>query len=170
MVQVLQAEDGALVQTIRADGGFTDPSSASFLQGGEAIAVWQGESATMHRLLDGRGIGALMAKGSDHVCGLTLSPDGLVLAGFGKEQVYLWRFADSPDGQVRVADPWPHTEGLGLQMGAPRHVLAHAAPPVYGGAFSPDGQILATGAYDGVRLWRVEDGELLRAWLGQDDQ
>jgi hypothetical protein len=170
MVQVLQAEDGALVQTIRADGGFTDPSSASFLQGGEAIAVWQGESATMHRLLDGRGIGALMAKGSDHVCGLTLSPDGLVLAGFGKEQVYLWRFADSPDEQVRVADLWPHTEGLGLQMGAPRHVLAHAAPPVYGGAFSPDGQILATGAYDGVRLWRVEDGELLRAWLGQDDQ
>jgi hypothetical protein len=171
MVQVRQVEDGALVQTIRADRGFSSPSSVCFLRGGEAIAVWQGESAMMHRLLDGLGIGALIAKGPDHICGLTLSPDGLVLAGFGKEHVYLWRFADSPDGQVRVADLLPHAEAIRLQMGEPRHVLAHtAAPPVYGVAFSPDGQILATGAYDGVRLWRVEDGELSRAWLGQDDQ
>jgi WD40 repeat protein len=105
------------------------------------------------------------------IYGLTLSSDGLVLAGFGKECVCLWRFADSPDGQVRVADLWPHAEVVRLQIGEPRHVLAHtAAPPIYGVAFSPDGQVVATGAYDGVRLWRVEDGELLRAWLGQDDQ
>ena len=33
-------------------------------------------------------------------------------------------------------------------------------------AFSPDGQLLASGLWKMVRLWRVEDGKLLRSFEG----
>ena len=47
------------------------------------------------------------------------------------------------------------------------HVRIEHPAPVYSVAFSPDGQILASGSYDNtVRLWRVSDGTLLRILVG----
>ena len=50
------------------------------------------------------------------------------------------------------------------------HVRIEHPAPVHSVAFSPDGQILASGSYDKtVRLWRAADGTLLRTLKGHTD-
>src|SRR5262249_7377061 len=45
-----------------------------------------------------------------------------------------------------------------VSRGVARHVLGEHDDRVTSVAFSPDGQVLATGSYGGVRLWEVATG------------
>src|SRR5205085_7949782 len=73
---------------------------------------------------------------------LAWSPDGQTLASSGPAQVELWR----ADGTLRRT----------LAMDQSDNGVTSVA-------FSPDGQMLATGSFNGsIKLWRVADGALLK--------
>src|SRR4051812_7737835 len=64
-----------------------------------------------------------------------------------------WAMFSPPSARVVGGGPAVHVE---------RVIRAHSAE-VWGVAFSPDSQTLATSSVDGtVKLWRVADGTLLR--------
>ncbi|MDQ5825588.1 MAG: WD40 repeat domain-containing protein [Chloroflexota bacterium] len=85
-----------------------------------------------------------------------------------------WIEAISPDGQTLVsgwasnstngvAKLWSARDGKLLQT------LSGHTDTVYGAAFSPDGQTVATTSYDETaRLWRVSDGSLLHVLKGHE--
>lgn len=78
---------------------------------------------------------------SDKVSDVSFSPDGTIIASSWGSMVHLWNAAD----------------GMPL-----RSLQGHTAW-VNGLAFSPDGEILASGSDDwSVRLWRVADGKPVR--------
>ncbi|MBN1889777.1 MAG: WD40 repeat domain-containing protein [Thermoflexales bacterium] len=79
---------------------------------------------------------------------VAFSPDGSLLAASVGSRVWLWRVSD---GQLL------------------RELEGHTST-VRSVAFSADGTVLASGAWDNtVRLWRVPDGQLLRTLEGHTD-
>jgi len=75
----------------------------------------------------------------------------------------------SPDGQLLVTDKrdaslylWRVADGSLLNT-----FEGHSGSAVMGIAFSPDGQLLASGAVGEFRLWQVSNGELLHTMVGK---
>ena len=80
-------------------------------------------------------------KSDSWVVNLALSPDGQTLASAQRRTIHLWRVRD----------------GILLKT------LKGPAEEVQSVAFSPDGNLLASGSSNNIiRLWRVKDGSLLK--------
>ena len=62
------------------------------------------------------------------------------------------------DSTIRLWDP---------ETGTCLHSLVKHSHPVYSVAFSPDGQFLASGAFDKcLHIWSVKDGSLVKTYNG----
>src|SRR5207245_7233112 len=73
--------------------------------------------------------------------------------------------AVSPDSSLRATGEWDqHARVWSVRGGTLIHTFPLRAP-VFAVAFSPDGQLLATGTaksgHDAVKLWRVSDWKLV---------
>lgn len=81
---------------------------------------------------------------TDQIRGLSISPDGALIASSGYEgTIRLWNAAD----------------------GTPVRTLTGHTGNIDRTAFSPDGKTLLSGSYDGtIRLWSVTDGSLIRIY------
>ncbi len=123
--------------------------------------------------------------------GVVFSPDGKTLASSELETIYLWdvstgrelrridkagycgmRLAFSPDGKT-LASATPSTETVvrlwDVATGKPLQPGGHEGT-VRTVAFSPDGKLVATGAWLGydfsIRLWDASTGALLKTFEG----
>jgi WD40 repeat protein len=83
------------------------------------------------------------------VRGVALSPDGLaVLVGLGRGGM------DTPDYSLRMLD---------VRTGREIRRFTGHDTPVFSVAYSPDGKLALSGAFDGtIRLWDVESGQAIR--------
>lgn len=126
-------------------------SGAAFSQDGSLFAFDAGDSVI--RLLDWKSrteIGVLHYDESVNpqwgILGLALSPDGRRVAAAYSGAWVRWRDLGSPEIHEMQTD---HSEFV-ISL-----------------AFSPDGDVLATGSFDpGVRLWRLRDGARLAELSG----
>jgi serine/threonine protein kinase len=169
-VQLLDASNGAVLQTIRsAYGGWSvafSPDSQLVVGGtSQGMSMW--ETASGLWLPTSGGEGSLIRS-------LAFSNDGALLAGGSNGIIFIWNVADgslrltlngdfgdvnsldfspddsllvsgSADGSVRLWDP---SSGNLLKT-----LTAHTSP-VFGVCFSPDGKFLASGANEGsIRIW-----------------
>jgi hypothetical protein len=169
-VQLLDASNGAVLQTIRsAYGGWSvafSPDSQLVVGGtSQGMSMW--ETASGLWLPTSGGEGSLIRS-------LAFSNDGSLLAGGSNGIIFIWNVADgslrltlngdfgdvnsldfspddsllvsgSADGSVRLWDP---SSGNLLKT-----LTAHTSP-VFGVCFSPDGKFLASGANEGsIRIW-----------------
>ncbi len=133
---LMDATTGEVVHTFKAKNAVM---SVSFSPDGNTVLVSSQDQAV--RLYD-RETGQELRRISltDWGWVVTFSPDGkYVLTGSDKGPVRLW-----------AVQPHPH---LPVFTGHTGVVIA--------AAFSPDGQSLATGSTDGVRLWNTHTGQLL---------
>jgi WD40 repeat protein len=83
------------------------------------------------------------------VSAISVSPDGKMLA------------SGSDDMKIRI---W------NIQDGKLIRTLDRHEGPIYGLAFSSDGQTLASSSWDGVRIWGMADGVEIRRLLEQEGQ
>ncbi|MBX0327007.1 WD40 repeat domain-containing protein [Oscillochloris sp. ZM17-4] len=144
-LSVLDGEQSGPQMTIAGVAGrvrslaFSD-DGASLATGAETghVQIWQVASGALHASLAGPG---------PAVVGLTFAPDGRSLAGGDASgQVQIWKIAGPARGKSssRRREPGPISGHAG-HAGSVDHL-----------AYSPAGDILASGSSDGtVRLWRV---------------
>jgi WD40 repeat protein len=124
-----------------------DHLAVSFGDG--SLQFWHVQDRALLRTLEGPGSAERVAYSYD----LAFSPGGTVLAlGLPDGSVQLWQLAET------VQDPpIALKRTLGPEVGQVSTITSLA--------FSPDGDTLVAGAWDGsVQVWDIEDGALLRAF------
>jgi serine/threonine-protein kinase len=141
-----------------------------------ACILWRLPDASLFHQLRGH---------TEDIASLTFSPDGKVLVTTALDKsVRLWR---TDDGSLLNTLPGSNKNTYQAVFSPDASLLAVAAydqvllfqfpegkplPPLEGGfaaAFSPDGQLLATGSQGGaIRLWQVADRSLLRVLEGHN--
>jgi WD40 repeat protein/Flp pilus assembly protein TadD len=153
-----------------------------------SVWLWQVQDGQLRHSLEGH---------TDRVGGIAFSPNGeLVVSGGWDGQVNFWQVDDgelrqtiqinhpkfdipdaiwdlaySPDGRFVAVGGSSSLDGLVqlIEVGEeeiPARLEGHT-DLVYGVAFSPDNQILASASYDStVSLWRVSDGSFIRTLEG----
>ena len=128
-----------------------------------------------------------------YVDGAVFSPDGLILATWADDRIFLWRILDgalqstlesdvlgnrdsivsvafSPDGQYLAAGTLDNAVRLWqVADGSLLATLKGHSGSVWQVVFSPDSRYLVSSSRDGVRLWQVLNGTLLRQLAGQID-
>jgi len=183
-VRLARVKDASTKKILEAGRGISDPEWSPdgrllATAGPEAIRVWRVRDGKQLRAFEDHGVpfGALGA--------VRWSPDGLVLATEGEEhEVRLWDVksgrrlrtlpkergtgygvtAFSPDGRLfarggETVELWSVAEGrLVRKLEGPGSTASALA-------FSPDGDVLATGTADGeIRLWSLSGGKLLSTY------
>ncbi len=139
----------------------------------QTIKVWKLGTGKLLRSLSGH---------RDAVAALAISPDGQTLvSGSADRTIRVWRLSTgqllhtltgstnsvsslviAPDGQTLVSCSGEATVRLwNLQTGALSRTLT-SPYPVESVGISPDGQTLVSGSPDGIRLWNLGSGDLLR--------
>jgi len=145
------------------------------------LMVWDTLLNQLHQQMTGH---------STFVAALAYSPDGRLLAtGSFDQTVRLWEVASgrteytltglsrwldhvrfSPDGATIACSQFNQTVQLWASSGAHLHTLRDHQGNVRTLAYSPDGQLLATGSDDfTVCLWSVRQGQLLHTLRGHTD-
>jgi len=169
-VQLINAENGSVVRTIRSNfGGWSVSFSpdSSLVSGGtsQGVLLWETSSGLWHPSTGGE---------NDTIKSLIFSNDGKLLAGGSNNIIYVWDVdagsssvqARGNFGQVNSLDFSPDNSILvsGSDDGSVRlwdtstggllHQLSGHTSPVYGVCFSPDGQFIASGANEGrILIW-----------------
>ena len=106
---------------------------------------------------------------SDYISALTISPDGKILAsGDDDNTIKLWNLTTgkllrtlhghsdtvSSDGQILASGSWDNTIKLwNLSTGKLLRTLSKHSSAIYSVAISPNGQIIASGSDDTIKLW-----------------
>ena len=125
------------------------PKRAIVASGAEdaTIRIWQLPEGRLLKVLRGH---------EDSVTSLDFSPDGTLLAsGSADQTVRIWDVSE-------IKEQPPKSD-----LGTIRIIDSQLSDPVGSVAFSPTGELLATGGSDGtIQLLRVEDGELESALSG----
>ena len=122
----------------------------TYFPDGTRLAVWSTIGIWIYDVRTGAEI-ELFAKdvGEGDAMGMALSPDGQTFAFTRDKNIHLW---DS-------------------QMKRQKNVFTGHTSYPSSLAFSPTGEILASGGYDAtVRLWDVRTGELVRTLVGHTDE
>jgi tRNA A-37 threonylcarbamoyl transferase component Bud32/sugar lactone lactonase YvrE len=180
IVELWRVEDGTLIRTIAGHHPHTR-SQAAFSPDGQLLAtsewdvirIWRVEDGTLLRTLAGYKYA---------VERLAFSADGATLFSSGPDGLWLWRVEDgmllrsqaqggsyvtdlvlSDDGQIlAVGDRPPSVWVNQIKLWQPNSgALLRTIECGHGEtlAFSPDGQVLAAGDAQAVKLWRVADGQ-----------
>jgi WD40 repeat protein len=181
--------DGSILATgdsKRVDLGVWDSAVRLWrVSDGQLLQTWPGQRTDMgscavyrHSVAFSPEDGALVASGShDNLVRLWRASDGQMLRALPGHQGALLSVAFSPDGQRLASAAW-EDEMVRLwdvsgcvhgpeACGARPRVLEGHAGIVLSVAFSPDGDLLASGAADGtLRLWRASNGAALHAVTG----
>jgi WD40 repeat protein len=152
-VYIRSAADGTLIRVLNgrdnnADALAFSPDSQLLITG--TGGPGDGLSLNLWRVTDGvRLVGRIPAHNNGTI-GVSLSPDGQLLAtcGFHDPNILLWHVPDMTQlGAINNFD---------LEFGAALRVKAIA--------FSPDGQLLATGDGRNIKLRQVSDGAIVRTF------
>ena len=177
-----------LADAVRLDAVSTD---GSLLLGVHDSPTRQGETVAAYRVSDGSVAWQIQSPHTDIISGLARSGDGSTLATTSRDgTVKLWRSIDGgalrtiaasgPGASVALSADGSSVVGgtfagdlvtYRVSNGAPLATVA--APPGHAGtvfqvSFSPDGNFLASVALSngdedhGAKIWRVNDGSLLR--------
>lgn len=188
-IHSLNADETLVGISIRADGRYLAAASNFPLTTTPTPGVGQDASSQVQiwRLEDWTAIGPLYMR-DQPVSSLGYTSDGAALAvaftsqEFMRNRLLVWDAASwefRRDFQLRVALDMAFSPASALFAVTPdRYAIQvwdmvsskqiHTLYTSFTGAvnclaFSPDGELLATGHYDGIiRLWEVESGELLR--------
>jgi serine/threonine protein kinase len=151
--EIRHMPDGKLLRTINGlpNNGLynNDPQDIAWSPNGRMLAFsYASGLIKIARAEDGTTLSIVESKAKTRQA-LAWSPDGQTLASCGSAQVELW----STDGTLRQT----------LTINQPTISVVSVA-------FSPDGQVLATGSTDGsIKLWRMADGVLLKEITSQFD-
>ncbi len=137
-VQLWRVADRTLQQTFPAqDGGSL--SNMAFSPDGTLLAVGGNNGVTLWTVTDGT-VQRVLPEGYSSIA---FSRDGVILATVANaNEIYLWRVLD----------------------GVLLHKLKGHPTTISSIALSHNGETLASVSGYEMRLWRVEDGELLRTW------
>ena len=135
-VTLVYADNFVLVKELGGSGGY-DTSDVSFSPDGRYLAADLATGLYIWRISDGKEL--LGANNPIYSMAVTYSPDGKYLAYSDINNVVL----SSPDGSQKIRTLEGH------QM------------PIFELLFSPGGSTLVSADDMDIRVWRVEDGELL---------
>jgi WD40 repeat protein len=140
-IRLWRVSDWSELLTIR--GHSSDVFDVAFSPNGEIIAsASRDETVALWNAKNGSLLKKLTGARGD-ILSVSFSPDGTMLA-------------DNGNGDIRI---WSVDDGTLL-----RTIQTNDAMKVQ---FSPDGETVASGHYDGtVNLWRVYDGELVQSFKG----
>ena len=174
---VWQIEQGRKVQTILATPGYNGSPIVSktnqlLYNSNEGASIW---SWTNGRLVKVRELAYIYFSE-----GMSLSPDGAILATSNGTDIELWDTSNSskinnlsghtdnisdtafsPDGSRLASASYDNTIVIwDLAAGSAEYTLKDHLGQVYTLAFSPDGKVLASSGYDGLIIfWDVKDGK-----------
>jgi len=124
--------------------------------------------------------GTLLASGSkDGTARVWLADSGAPVAVFSGHTGWVWDVAWRPDGRqlattstdgsVRVWHVPPLAENGVLESAEPAAILTGPKVTIYGMAWSPDNQLLATASSDKiVRIWEAQTGATRQTLLGHE--
>lgn len=192
-VKLWRAEDGALLHTLDLDldiwytaGIFSpDGKTRAYRMPNGTVELRRVSDGTVLQVL-GEPIERRRRDTSRRVSKITFSRDGQTLASGEYDTIKLWRVTDgtllhtlkeessfglelSPDGQTLASGKYNTIKLWRVSDGKLLHTLAGHNDRVLSIAFSPNGQILASGSADNtIKLWRVSDGTLLHTLEGHN--
>jgi len=135
-VTLVYADNFVLVKELGGSGGY-DTSDVSFSPNGQYLAADLATGLYIWRISDGKEL--LGANNPIYSMAVTYSPAGKYLAYSDINNIIL----SSPDGSQKI-----------------RTLEGHQSP-IFELLFSPGGSILVSADDMDIRVWRVEDGELL---------
>jgi WD40 repeat protein len=187
-IRIRRVKDGSEVRMIDTREGVGWPE---WSPDGELLAAATMGTVRVWRVRDGSLLAIIEGyhPTRDSLSPIVWAPDGGFLATKGdRGGISLWNVGSgrhirtldgkfesgisfSPDGRL-FAEGGPTVKLRSMTDGRLVRELRSRGPsgPVYSGpvlAFSRDGELVATGGVDGwVRLWRVDDGKLLKTYSG----
>lgn len=150
-VYIHSAADGTLLRVL--NGKNNNASALAFSPDSQLLVTGTGGpgvglSLNLWRVVDGLRLVGRIPAHNNGTLGAAISPDGQLLAtcGFHDRDILLWHMPDMTlVNTINNFDP---------DVGAPLFVRAIA--------FSPDGQLLATGDSNNIKLRQVSDGTIVR--------
>jgi WD40 repeat protein len=160
-IKLWDSQTGTCLQTFRGHQGWI--WSVAFSSDGQRLAsssddhtirLWDCATGQCLNILEGH---------RNRVWSIAFSPDGNLLASGSEDQsIRLWETYVSDRAFTN-----PASSSSGTLAGRCRKRFVGATNLVWSVAFSPDGQILASGSEDqAIRLWHLETGDCVRILRG----